>query len=220
MDWQAIYKDMEDRLLPHYQCDIWERGLYYYLLSQTRVRGLDSATVPLPQISSALRCSDFQSRKTIRSLSEKGCIELEQTRQGHYVKVLLPAELPLPDETKVEIPVDLEQIDFYKNREYLGALLKREQGRCFYCLREINEDSCELDHVVSQLNSGDNGYRNIVASCHQCNTKKQGGSAEDHIRQLFRKSLLGEKEFEGRMHALEALRDSQLKPVISVTNAR
>lgn len=214
MDWQEIYKDIEDKLLPHYQCDIWERGLYYYLLGQTRVRGLESITVPLSQISNALRCSDFQSRKTIRSLADKGCIELEQTRLGHFVKVLLPSELSLPEKATEETAIDIETIDFYKNRQYLPALLKRERGQCFYCLRDINEGSCELDHVESQLNGGGNSYRNIVASCHQCNTKKQGGSAEDHIRQLFRKGLLSEKEFEGRLSALEALKDGQLQPEI------
>lgn len=218
MDWQEIYKDIEDKLLPHYQCDIWERGLYYYLLGQSRVRSLESVTVPLSKISNALRCSDFQSRKTIRSLADKGCIELEQTRLGHSVKVLLPSELSLPEQLTEDTPIDIETIDFYKNRQYLPALLKRERGQCFYCLREIDEISCELDHVESQLNGGGNSYRNIVASCHQCNTKKQGGSAEDHIRQLFRKELLSEKEFECRLHALEALRDGQLKPEIQ--NAR
>lgn len=163
MDWQEIYKDIEDKLLPHYQCDIWERGLYYYLLGQTRVRGLESITVPLPQISNALRCSDSQSRKTIRSLANKGCIELEQTRRGHFVKVLLPSELSLPEKATEETAIDIETIDFYKNRQYLPALLKRERWQCFYCLRDINEGSCVLDHVESQLNGGGNSYRNIVA---------------------------------------------------------
>ena len=212
MDWQEIYKEIEDKLLPHYQCDIWERGLYYYLLGQSRVRGLESVTVPLAQISSALMCSDFQSRKTIRSLAEKRCIELEQTRMGHFVKVLLPRELSLPEKAAHEPSLDIETIDFYKARKYLPALLKRERGQCFYCLRDINEASCELDHFESQLNGGSNSYRNVVASCHQCNTKKQGGGAEDHIRKLLRKGLLSEKEFESRLLAFEALRDGQLKP--------
>jgi hypothetical protein len=214
MDWQTIYKDIEDRLFPHYQCDIWERGHYYYLLRQTRINGLDATTIPLSQVSNALLCSDFKSREILRTLAEKGCIKLEQTRKGHFVKVLLPDELPLPEESINESVVDIETIDFYKSREYLDSLLKREQGRCFYCLKEIKEESCELDHVTSQLNGGDNGYRNIVAACHQCNTKKQGRSAEDHVRQLFRKSMLSEKELEDRVNALEALRDGQLKPVV------
>jgi hypothetical protein len=214
MDWEATLKDVEDKLLPHFQCDIWERGLYYYLLRNTRLNGLEAATIPLSQISSALHCSDFQSRKTIRSLAEKGCIELDQTRQGHFVRVFLPSELTLPIAKNEELKVNIEEIDFYKNRVYLGVLLKREQERCFYCLREIAEDSCELDHVVSQLNGGNNTYRNIVASCHQCNTRKQGGSAEDYIRQLYRKDLLSDVELETRIHALEALKDGRLKPDI------
>jgi 5-methylcytosine-specific restriction endonuclease McrA len=87
-------------------------------------------------------------------------------------------------------------------------------GRCFYCLREVNKETCELDHVESQLNGGGNNYQNIVASCHQCNTKKQGSRAEDHIRQLFRKGLLSENEFETRLHTIELLKDGQLKPEI------
>jgi hypothetical protein len=64
------------------------------------------------------------------------------------------------------------------------------------------------------VNGGGNSFRNIVASCHQCNTRKQGRSAEEHLRQLFRKGLLSELEFEGRLHALEALKDGQLRPDI------
>ena len=211
-DWQKIYRDVEDKLLPHFQLDIWERGLYFHLLRHTRLAGLKSTTIPLSAITDALRCSESQARKTIRALSDKGCIELEQTRKGHIVKVLLPSELSLPDSSEEETKLDIEQVDFFKSREFVGPLLAREQKQCFYCLSEISEDTCELDHVISQLNGGDNSYRNIVASCHQCNTKKQGNSAKDFIRQLYRRSLLSEKEFESRMHALAALSDGHLKP--------
>jgi len=85
-DWQRIYTDVEDRLLPHFQLDIWERGLYFYLLRHTRLAGLESIIIPLPVIASALRCSEWQARKVIRALAEKGCIELEQTRRGHKSK--------------------------------------------------------------------------------------------------------------------------------------
>jgi len=127
MDWKTVYKEIEDKLFPYYQFDIWERGLYYYLLGRSKIRGLDSATISLSQISNALSCSDFQSRKTIRSLAEKGCIELEQTRKGHFVKVFLPDELPLPEQTSTEIQIHIETIDFYKNREYLSAILVTAQ---------------------------------------------------------------------------------------------
>ena len=65
----------------------------------------------------------------------------------------------------------------------------------------------ELDHVIPQLDGGDNGYRNIVATCHRCNTHKQGKGVEDYLRQLYRKNLLSESELEDRRSALEALRN-------------
>jgi len=175
MDWQAIIGAIEDRVFPHYECDIRERGLYYYLLRQSRLRGSDSVTVPLSQISMGLQCSEYLARKAIRSLAKKGCIELEQTRHGHRVRPLLPQELKLPDSRKEAAPVDIESVDFFKDRAYLAPLLERERQQCFYCLRHIGEEEAELDHVVSQLNGGGNGYRNIVAACHNCNSKKQGG---------------------------------------------
>lgn len=214
LDWSQVLKDIEDVLLPHFECDIYERGLYIYLVRHTRLAGQESETIPLPTIAAALRCSEWQARKTIRSLSAKGCIELDQTRRGHSVKVLLPHELDIVAETKTPDTVDIEALDFYRERRYLAALLARERNRCFYCLSEVTEDSCELDHVVSQLNGGDNSYRNIVVSCHRCNTHKQGNDAEDYLRSLYRRSLLSVQEFEGRLHALVALREGDLKPVV------
>ena len=212
LEWKKTLKEIEDILIPHYKFDIYERGMYGYLLNQTRVRGLEYATIPLSQISKALSCSEWQSRKTIRQLADKGCIELEQTRKGHSVKVLLPSELDIstPKEEKKELNIDA--LDFFQGREYVHALIKREQGSCFYCLSEISSENCELDHVISQLKSGDNSYKNIVATCHKCNTKKQARDASDFLRGLYRKGLLSESEFEGRLSALEALSKGELKP--------
>ena len=214
MNWEKTLIEVEDLLIPHYQFDIWERGLYLYLLNQTKLRGLDSATIPLSTISSALNCSDFQSRKTIRSLGDKGVIELDQTRKGHSVKVLLPPELGIQPAIQPEKNRDIEEIDFYKNREFVSELVVREKGQCFYCLSDITQENCELDHVVSQLNGGNNSYKNIVAARHKCNTRKQASTAEDFLRSIFRKGMLSESEFEGRVSALEALKNGHLKPVL------
>lgn len=214
MNWEEIFIEIEDILIPHYQFDIWERGLYLYLLNQTRLRGLEYSTIPLPSISHALNCSDFQIRKVIRVLAEKGCIELEQTRKGHSVKVLLPSELGLKHQKLVEAPLNLEDIDFFKNREYVSELMAREKEHCFYCLSEINTENCELDHVVSQLNGGNNSYKNIVAACHKCNTRKQASIAEDFLRSIYRKGMLSDSEFEGRLSALESLKNGNLKPTL------
>lgn len=214
MDWQKTLREIEDILIPHYGFDIYERGMYGYLLNQTKVRGLEYATIPLSIISKALNCSDWQSRKTIRQLANKGCIELEQTRKGHSVRVFLPSELNISVPTEKENNLNIEGIDFFQGREYVQALINREQTLCFYCLTEISPENCELDHVIAQLNGGDNSYKNIVASCHKCNTRKQASSASDFLRALYRKGLLSETEFEGRQSAVEALSNGDLKPTL------
>ncbi len=214
MNWQSEIKEIEDSLFPHFECNIWERGLYYYLIRRTRLNGTDEHTIPLSEMSAALRCSDFRSRKTIRSLAEKGCIEFRQTRGGHCVRVHLPNDLDLPVASSEEKSVDIENVDFYANRDYVDALITRETGRCFYCLREITKESCELDHIISQLHRGGNGYRNIVASCHECNTKKQGADPTDYLRQLYRKGLLTETEFDDRQGTLRSMQAGELKPII------
>jgi len=214
LNWEKILIEIEDILIPHYQFDIWERGLYCYLLNQTRFRGLEYSTIPLPSISLALKCSEWQARKVIRLLAEKGCIELEQTRKGHSVKVFLPSELGIHAQKKAEAPLNIEEIDFFKNREYVSELVARENEQCFYCLSEINIENCELDHVVSQLNGGNNSYKNIVAACHKCNTRKQATTPEDFLRAIYRKGMLSESELEGRLSALESLKNGHLKPVM------
>ena len=214
IDWQKSLSEIEDVLIPHFAFDIYKRGMYLFLLTQTRVRDLETVTIPLSQISAALSCSDWQSRKTIRELAEIGCIDLNQTRQGHQVRVLLPSELNIPASDEAEPMLDLEEVDFFRNREFLSSLIARESGACFYCLSEISEENCELDHVVSQLNGCNNGYRNIVASCHKCNTRKQAQDAEDFLRSHFRKGLLNETEFEERLASLKALQKGELKPEI------
>jgi len=214
MDWQEIVLAIERELNPHFQLDIWERGMYYYLLGHTRLRGIEYSTIPLSLISEDLKCSVWKAREVIRTLAEKGCIELDQTRKGHNVKVLLPNELSIPKKEGKAPVLDIEQIDFFKNREYLTQILVREQDSCFYCMKSINGETCELDHVISQLNGGGNSYRNIVAACHRCNTHKGGTIAEDYLRQLYRKNLLSESELEGRLSAIDALKNGELKPQI------
>jgi predicted DNA-binding transcriptional regulator len=213
-NWKKIYQDIEDLLFPQYKIDVQERALYYYLLRQTRLHDVESTTIPIPQMASALDFSNYTARGRIRSLNNKGCIKIEQTRKGYIVKVLLPEELGLEVPQKTIIEVDIETLDFFTSRKYVTQLIKREQGRCFYCLKEISTDTCELDHVIPQVNDGNNSYKNIVAACHKCNTRKQGQTTENFLRSLYRQDLLSDVEFEDRLKALEALRSGKLVPEI------
>jgi len=157
-----------------------------------------------------------KARKSLREMHAKGCIRIdERSRRGHVVSVLLPSEIAgIRPETKQAEPLDIETIDFFNNREYMPAIIERENGRCFYCLRQLSSGNCELDHVIPQVNGIDNSYRNIVSTCHECNTTKQGRSGEDFVRGLYRDGLLSQAESKDRLAALESLRAGELMPCL------
>lgn len=211
---ENVVEQAEDILFPHFKCDAWERALYYYLMHQSRFGDFERVIISLSQIAHSLQCSEWKARQVIRELHKKGCIELDQTRKGQSVKFFLPDEFEIDRDSREDDAKDVETIDFYRDRKYLRSIIERERFRCFYCLKQINEQTCDLDHVISLSNGGDNGYRNIVASCHSCNTRKQGDRPEHHIRNLFRKRLLSEDEVEERLDALQKLQRGEYIPII------
>jgi 5-methylcytosine-specific restriction endonuclease McrA len=91
-------------------------------------------------------------------------------------------------------------------------LLRREENRCFYCLTVLKLDSVVLDHVIAQMNGGGNSYRNIVASCHACNARKQATAPDDFFRTLYREGFLSSTDLQGRLERLRQLQAGQLIP--------
>jgi hypothetical protein len=76
--------DIEDRLFPILDLDVWERRLYYHLLRHTRVRGVGSVSVGLVTIGRANGMSEDKVRCALRSMNKKGCIQIEdRNRNGH-----------------------------------------------------------------------------------------------------------------------------------------
>lgn len=110
----------------------------------------------------------------------------------------------LPGRT-VEPPLSVEDVDFLEVAENRRLIFRREDGRCFYCLRSIDGNNHVIEHVISRPN-GTNSDRNAVATCRQCSNRKGSSSAEDFLRTLDREKLLSAAEFEGRISPLERLR--------------
>jgi hypothetical protein len=110
--------------------------------------------------------------------------------------------------------VDVETLDFFTDRRFVDALLVREKGRCFYCLRGLRKETCQLDHVTPQVAARDNSYRNIVVACHECNTQKQGLEGADFVRALYRRGVVSQAELGDRLESIEKLRSGQLVPVV------
>ncbi len=213
-DSTIVLKQCEDHLFPTLGLTVRERVLYYHLLRHTHLEGKPSALFALLPLANATGVSESSTREDIRALNERGCIKIEdRSRNGHLVRVLLPEDIPgvLP-QASASVELDIEQLDFFSNRRFLSALLARESNRCFYCLKGIGPDSCELDHVLSQANGRNHSYRNIVCSCHECNTTKQAQAPSDFIRSLYRKGILSQPELENRLAALDQVQTGRLIP--------
>jgi 5-methylcytosine-specific restriction endonuclease McrA len=106
------------------------------------------------------------------------------------------------------------QLTSSQNRRLIQPLIDREGGRCFYCLRSVNLESCVLDHVVPEAKVRDNSYRNIVVSCHPCNAVKQEQSADDFLRSFYRQGILSKGDLSERLAALSSLQSGHLLPKI------
>ena len=109
--------------------------------------------------------------------------------------------------------IDIDATDFFTGRKFLDALLAREGGRCFYCLRAVRRETRELDHVTPRVDGSDNSYRNIVVSCHDCNSQKQGSQGDEFLRGLYRRGVLSQRKLEERLATLESLKAGQLGSV-------
>lgn len=194
--------------------DVWERAVYYHLLRHTRVEGKDTVVCGISSLAQTVGLSESRVREAVRSLESKGAIKIEtRSRHGHALRVLLPEEIgTLYFRDPVSPSPSPEDVDFYTGRKYVKALLAREHSRCFYCLRELSEVDCVLDHATPQVERGNNSYRNVVVSCHSCNSLKQGQTPEDYIRSLYRRGVLDNGELDARLATLGALQRGELVP--------
>jgi HNH endonuclease len=215
VDVASTLKSCEDYLFPSMKMTLRERSIYYYLFRHTRLMGKEGGAFSIDTLAKALGVST-SIRDDLRSLHERGCIRIEErSRAGHLIRVLLPEEIDgvIPKHKPDEI-VDIETIDFFTDRVYLAVLLARENGACFYCLRQVRPDNCELDHVIAQAHGLNHSYRNIVVSCQECNKIKQAREAADFVRFLYRRGVLSQSDLEGRLAALEQLQAGRLVPEI------
>ena len=166
--------------------------------------------------------SENTAYEKLRSLQSKGCIEVVASeRTGRRIRLRLPDEMTgiIPPPATQAPPLSLEEMDFFEIPENRVLILEREQHQCFYCLRALTAESYVIEHVVSRP-AGDNGYRNVVAACRECNNRKNDSAVEDYLRSLYRESFLSAAELEARLLKLGQLRNGELKPMVQVSLIR
>lgn len=135
--------------------------------------------------------------------------------QERKYALFIPKEIPhlVPKAVDLEKP-NVEEVDFFEGRAYVGTLIEREGGKCFYTLQKINQENCVLDHVVPQSKGGDNSYRNIVASSFDANSNKGDMNADDFARELYRSGVLNLAEMQQLLQRIEDLQKGELVPRI------
>lgn len=208
-----VWIEIEDHLIPSLQLDACEQAVYFNLFRRSRLLGKPTVRIGIIPLARATRLSTGKTRNAVRSLARKGCLKIiKRDRWGHTLEVLAPAEIPgcIPSQP-VQAQADLEAANCYREAELRAAILRREHGRCFYCLRSIPDDAV-FDHAIPLAQGGDDSYRNIVACCYECNLEKGSQSPADLLRSLYRRNRLNSAELESRLAALEALQRGELKP--------
>ncbi|MHC4083099.1 MAG: HNH endonuclease [Planctomycetota bacterium] len=222
VDAKTALEHFQDYLAP--KLDVYEQAVYLYILRHTRLMGRPTVTVELKsarhKIARGLgkKAAPIAVRtclEKLRSLDAKGCIKLVEEREdAPGVQVLVPSEIPgLISRGGRPKPPDLEEMDFFNVAANRRLILEREDGRCFYCLKKINDSSAVFDHVARK-SMGDETYRNVVASCRRCNNRKGESGGEDLLRVLFREGFITSGLLADRLAAIDKLRAGELRPPI------
>lgn len=133
--------------------------------------------------------------------------------QTNRYEVKLPSEIRQvqemirKDTEKATEIADDSKDDFYTDPQKRTELLKREDYKCFYCLRELNRNDFYLDHLVPKTKGGRNYRSNLVAACRQCNNRKNALEPQIFLLQNYRKSLLSREEYQHQIAKLTELNE-------------
>ena len=212
--------EIQDHLAP--ELDGMEQMLYHYLFRHTHLEGRSTVVVPARSIgrrigkgrTGAAELARSSIPKKLRSLEKKGAIQIrKRTRDGTEVSVILPRAIPGLIPAAIDsTPTDLTDVDFVSSTENRQRILRRDERRCRYCLRQLNPDNFSIDHIVPQAEGGDNTYRNLVAVCFECNSRKQSQSAQEFLRCNYREELINREQFEACLRYVEGVRAGEVVP--------
>jgi len=220
MNLEQFFKDFQDHLAP--RLDTYEQAIYLYLFRHSHLIGLEEVIIGFKSARRRMACGVGEKGKPmsentaygkLQSLQEKGCIVvLDSTRNGRKVRLRLPSEIPgVVVANEGSAPLDIEAEDFFEIEANRACIVRREGHRCFYCLRQLTRENYVIEHVVSRP-VGDNGYRNVVAACRECNNRKGSSMAGEWLRTLYREGFLDAAAFQERQSHLELLQAGELEP--------
>lgn len=217
-DLKKVLVEIQDYLVPI--LDTYEQAIYHYIFRHTYLIGLNatlfsnkSAAIGLGAGATGTQPSESSRSKKLKSLELKGAVKiLERSHKGMLVAIVLPQDISGLIKLVESIEINIESLDFYKDRRLLPSILEREGYRCFYTGKKITEENCYLDHVVASSIRGNNSYKNIVASSYDANSMKNNKAVGDFIRQLYKEDMISLIEFENLKKKIETLQNGMLAP--------
>ncbi len=224
VDRVEVWKQFEDLLIPGLRLSVIERAVYSHLLRHSRLEGKPRLKFSIGWCARGAGLSTFSVRKAVRRLAAKGALRLaERSKRGHTIEVRLPEEVRGVRARKIAEgkaerlrgAANLEETDFLEKRTLREAIHAREGGHCFYCLRRVTTATRGIDHIIPRARMGRNGYRNLVSSCSECNSRKGERRAEDFLRWLYREGRLQSRELKERLRALEKMAAGKMRPVVA-----
>jgi hypothetical protein len=128
--------------------------------------------------------------------------EVKLPSEIREVKEMIKSDKEKPTEF-----IDDSRDDFYTDPQKRIEILKREDYKCFYCLRELQGDDFYLDHLLPRTKGGQNYKTNLVVSCRTCNTKKNAMESEEFLMQVYRNGLIKQEEYRCQKEKLAKLKE-------------
>jgi len=199
VDWARVWAAMQDELFPAMRMDPSERAIYGYLVRVTRLERRGTVCISKSRLGRAAGVCSATVRFRLRSLEKKRCVRIRgRNLEGHTIEVFLPEEILRAGRGGAPHVATRD----YRDPAVREAVLRREEGRCFYCLRELGQNAA-VDHVVAVSKGGDDSIGNLVAACSDCNVTKGNRDAGEFLRELYRRNRLTAAELDERMRKLK-----------------
>jgi hypothetical protein len=190
-----IWKEFEDYLAPLLGMKPGERSVYSYLVRHTRLEGRRGVVLGMPALGRGAGLGYQAARIHLLRLARHGCVRVQPYRKGYAIQVFLPEEVLRGIRPRDFAALDLRVQWVSKNRVLRAAILKREQGRCFYCRKKLAKGELWFDHVVALARGGSPDEQNVVACCQACNRHKGTRTAAVFLRELYREKQITKEQY-------------------------
>jgi len=200
-----VLKEFEDYLAPVLGLKPGERAVYMHALRHSRLEGRRGVVFSAQDLARGVGLQDASARLHLFSLARKGCVVVNRYRRKYLIEVRLPEEVISQLSPRNWARLMRTTVRASKNPALREAILRRERGRCFYCLEKLTRSTLWFDHVVPISRGGWPSEDNVVACCERCNRWKSTRTVAYLLRRLFQAGVLTRAQMIGRKWALRRI---------------